>query len=77
MWDSEGSSSEPCSEIYRGEQAGDTPEIQGLMARLADITGWHDPGVKLYIDWHSYSQLLLWRVYFSLFVMVDFGNTHH
>ena len=41
-----------------GRAAGDTPEFQSLSTfqnRLAGTT----PGVKLYIDWHSYSQVFM------------------
>lgn len=62
MWGgNEGSSGEPCSEIYRGEQPADAPETQGLILKFAEINAKAD--LKLFIDWHSYSQLLLWRMY--------------
>ncbi|CBX99027.1 hypothetical protein LEMA_P082660.1 [Plenodomus lingam JN3] len=58
-WDSDprGASPDPCSQTYRGEAPRDSPENRGLddtVRRLRDTQG-----IKLYIDWHSYSQLLL------------------
>lgn len=61
MWDKAGSSSNPCDEIFRGEAAGDAPETKALMANLADIKS--QQGLKLYIDWHSYSQLMMWGMH--------------
>uniref|UniRef100_A0A0B7K461 Carboxypeptidase M14A n=1 Tax=Bionectria ochroleuca TaxID=29856 RepID=A0A0B7K461_BIOOC len=58
QWDIPGGSSpEACSETYRGEAAGDTPEIAALTnhtLKVADAAG-----IKWYVDWHSYSQLIL------------------
>ncbi|KAH7109645.1 carboxypeptidase-like protein A4 precursor [Dendryphion nanum] len=61
-WDAEppegGSSPNPCDQTYRGLAPGDTPENQaldGLSARLAK-TG---AGIRSFIDFHSYSQLVL------------------
>ncbi|KAM0421326.1 hypothetical protein ACHAPT_010856 [Fusarium lateritium] len=52
-----GSSTNPCDETYRGLSAGDTPENRVLVNHtrtLADSTG-----IKFFVDWHSYSQLIL------------------
>ncbi|KEY67255.1 hypothetical protein S7711_09050 [Stachybotrys chartarum IBT 7711] len=59
MWDANpaGASTNPCSQTYKGAAPADTPEMQGMHAlvdRLRDETG-----IKLFIDWHSYSQYLL------------------
>ncbi|KAF3924390.1 hypothetical protein AA313_de0204254 [Arthrobotrys entomopaga] len=52
-----GASTSKCAEDYRGTAAGSTPEYQGLSAFLKDLKD--TVGVKLYIDYHSYSQLIL------------------
>jgi hypothetical protein len=59
MWDAnpQGASTNPCSQTYKGAKPGDSPEMKGmhtLVDKLRDSTG-----IKLYIDWHSYSQYLL------------------
>jgi carboxypeptidase A4 len=56
-WEGSGSSTNPSAETYRGEEPGDTPENLGLRT-LADDLG-SGQGLKLYVDWHSYSQLIL------------------
>ncbi|KAL9949483.1 hypothetical protein ACHAP6_002973 [Verticillium nonalfalfae] len=58
-WDADpnGASSDPCHFGYKGEAPGDTPEMAGLhgfIDKLRDANG-----IKLFIDWHSYSQYLL------------------
>ncbi|KAK7751331.1 hypothetical protein SLS62_006737 [Diatrype stigma] len=68
-WDGDGSSSSPSSETYRGEKAGDTPENLGLRT-LTDNLG-KGQGLKLYIDWHSYSQLILLPYGFSCSARAD------
>lgn len=53
-----GSTPDPCGQTYRGEAAGDTPENQaldGLSAKLSS-TG---AGIRSFIDFHSYGQLIL------------------
>ncbi|KFA56112.1 hypothetical protein S40293_00093 [Stachybotrys chartarum IBT 40293] len=48
----------PCAETFRGVCPGDTPEniaLSALSRKLA-ATG---QGIRSYIDWHSYSQLIL------------------
>ncbi|KAF4988992.1 hypothetical protein FDECE_14846 [Fusarium decemcellulare] len=57
QWTGSGSSTNPCDETYRGAAAGDTPENRALVNHtksIADTTG-----IKFYVDWHSYSQLIL------------------
>ncbi|KAK7908936.1 hypothetical protein PG985_014814 [Apiospora marii] len=58
-WDSNprGSSTNPCSQTYRGARPGDAPENAGLDAFVRRVRD--AQGIKLYIDWHSYGQLLL------------------
>ncbi|KAF4122341.1 Zn pept [Geosmithia morbida] len=57
-WDIDGGSSpDPCDETYRGEAPGDTPENKALTNHTLTVSD--GVGLKLYIDWHSYSQLIL------------------
>lgn len=58
-WDTDprGASTNPCSETYKGEEPSDTAENEGLdnlVRKLRD-----GPGIKLFIDWHSYGQYIL------------------
>ena len=58
-WDADprGASPNPCSQTYRGVVPRDTPENAGLddfVRKIRDAQG-----IKLFIDWHSYSQLIL------------------
>ncbi|KAJ0290089.1 hypothetical protein Brms1b_000187 [Colletotrichum noveboracense] len=51
-------SSDPCSQTFRGLSPGDTTEnvvLSALSRKLAATPG----GIRLFIDWHSYSQLIL------------------
>ncbi|KAH7014801.1 hypothetical protein EDB80DRAFT_604918 [Ilyonectria destructans] len=52
-----GSSTNACDETYRGLAAGDTPENAALVAHTRSIA--QSTGIKFYVDWHSYSQLIL------------------
>ncbi|CAF3469817.1 unnamed protein product [Fusarium graminearum] len=52
-----GSSTDPCEETYRGVKPGDTPEIKALTNHTMAIS--QKTGISSYIDWHSYSQLIL------------------
>ncbi|KAF5025088.1 hypothetical protein F66182_2857 [Fusarium sp. NRRL 66182] len=52
-----GSSTDPCDETYRGLAAGDTPENRALVNHTMTIS--QKTGIRSYIDWHSYSQLIL------------------
>lgn len=58
-WDSNkrGASTNPCSGVYRGEKPSDSPENQGLDKFVRQLRD--SAGIKLYIDWHSYGQLIL------------------
>lgn len=57
-WDfhhnSVGSSKNPCSEIYAGPKAFSEPEIDSLANFIKTIDN-----LKMYISFHSYSQLIL------------------
>lgn len=58
QWDVPGgSSTNPCSETYRGLAPGDTPENAVLTNHTLAIAEKH--GLKNYIDWHAFSQLIL------------------
>lgn len=60
-WDlPDGASTDPCNELYRGEAAGDSTEIPGLIAKLSEIKT--KQGLKLYIDWHSPRQQFMSRM---------------
>ncbi|EWC46453.1 hypothetical protein DRE_04396 [Drechslerella stenobrocha 248] len=52
-----GSSTSPCAETYRGTGPGSTVEIDALVKFSQELAG--DKGIKLYVDWHSFSQLIL------------------
>lgn len=57
-WDvSGGSSPYPCEPTYRGEAPGDTPENQALVNHTLSVS--ENAGLKLFIDWHAYSQYIL------------------
>lgn len=74
-WDANprGASTNPCSEVYRGEKASDSPENQGLdkfMRKLRD-----GAGIKLYVDWHSYGEYILSPVgYRETYYAPDLGK---
>jgi murein tripeptide amidase MpaA len=52
-----GASTDPCSQVYKGEAPSDTPENQGLDKLVRKLRD--GPGIKLFIDWHSYGQYIL------------------
>ncbi|KAJ3580049.1 hypothetical protein NPX13_g524 [Xylaria arbuscula] len=58
-WDAnpQGASTNPCSQTYKGERLGDSPENQGLDKLVRQLRD--GAGIKLYIDWHSYGQYIL------------------
>ena len=60
-WDAQppdgGSSPDPCAETYRGLAPGDTPEnkaLDGLSSKLSK----QGPGIRSFVDFHSYGELL-------------------
>ncbi|KAI1268415.1 zinc carboxypeptidase [Xylariaceae sp. FL1019] len=57
QWDGVGSSGDPESDSYRGQQPADTPETQGLQSHGDHLSA--TQGIKLYIDFHSYGQHIL------------------
>ncbi|KAI6749509.1 hypothetical protein HG530_014923 [Fusarium avenaceum] len=52
-----GSSTDPCNETFRGRKPGDTPENKALVNHIKAIS--KTSGIRSYVDWHSYSQLIL------------------
>ena len=69
-WDvAGGASTDPCSETFKGQVAGDAPENQGLVAltnRLRDSNG-----ISVYIDFHSYGQYILWPYGYDCSLVVE------
>lgn len=63
-WDGNGASNNPCAEDFRGVNAGDAPETKALSSFLQDVK--NAQGLKLYIDYHSYSQLFMTRKFCTL-----------
>lgn len=63
--DTGGASSDPCADDYAGTGPSSTPENQGLSALVDRLRGpdagggGGGPGIKLYLDFHSYSSMLL------------------
>lgn len=52
-----GASTNPCDQDFKGLSAGNTAEYQGLSSFIQNLV--QTVGVKAYIDYHSYSQLIL------------------
>ncbi|KAL2878698.1 hypothetical protein SGCOL_005922 [Colletotrichum sp. CLE4] len=52
-----GASTDPCAEDFKGLSQGDAPETAALSAWLAKIKA--AQGLKLFIDFHAYSQLFM------------------
>ncbi|OAA54702.1 carboxypeptidase A1 precursor [Cordyceps fumosorosea ARSEF 2679] len=52
-----GASTNPCADDFRGASAGDAPETKSLSGFLQSVK--NAQGLKLYIDYHSYSQLFM------------------
>ncbi|PNS19883.1 hypothetical protein CAC42_7850 [Sphaceloma murrayae] len=59
QWDGNpgGASPDPCSQVYRGDAPSDGPESQGLVAFVNNLRD--TVGIKLFIDWHSYGQYIM------------------
>ena len=59
-WDQKGgASSSPCHGTYRGSKPLDTPETRALASELQAIK--ERQGLRLFIDWHAFSQLVMYR----------------
>ncbi|KAK6584274.1 hypothetical protein PZA11_002498 [Diplocarpon coronariae] len=56
-WLGDGSSSNPCSETYRGAAPGDAPETKGLLDFIEHISNMQK--IQLFIDFQSYSQAIM------------------
>ncbi|TGJ85002.1 hypothetical protein E0Z10_g3800 [Xylaria hypoxylon] len=56
-WGGDGSSPVPSSETFSGYAPLDTPETAALAAYTRKLRDLH--GIKLYVDWHSYAQVIL------------------
>ena len=54
-----GASTNPCAEDFKGGTEGDSPEAGALAVWLKDIK--KKQGLKLFVDYHSYSQLFMTR----------------
>lgn len=54
-----GASTNPCAEDFKGKSAGDAPETAALSSWLKGVKA--SQGLKLFIDYHSYSQLFMTR----------------
>ncbi|KAK3934265.1 zinc carboxypeptidase [Diplogelasinospora grovesii] len=52
-----GASTNPCAEDFKGKSGGDAPETIALAAWLKTIKA--NQGLKLFLDYHSYSQLFM------------------
>lgn len=60
MWNVPGgASTDPCADDYKGVSAGDTVEFKALSSYIQNLK--NTQGLKLYIDYHSYSQLFMTR----------------
>lgn len=55
-----GASTDPCAADYKGAAAFDAPETADLANFLKKTKA--SQGLKLYIDWHAYSQLFMTRM---------------
>ncbi|KAK0667911.1 hypothetical protein QBC41DRAFT_227322 [Cercophora samala] len=52
-----GASTNPCAEDYKGRAASDAPETTNLANFIRSVKS--SQGLKLFIDWHAYSQLFM------------------
>ncbi|KAF2763149.1 hypothetical protein EJ05DRAFT_27593 [Pseudovirgaria hyperparasitica] len=58
MWSvTGGASTDPCAQDFKGRAAADAPETQAHQSFIQKIK--NQQGLKLYIDYHSYSQLFM------------------
>jgi hypothetical protein len=67
-----GASTRPCDEDFNGKAESDAPETTAMSSWLKKTK--QSQGIKLFIDWHSYSQLFMTRKWYSFF-LVDSGRT--
>jgi hypothetical protein len=59
-----GASTNPCADDFKGSIEGDTPETQAISKWMKDIKA--AQGLKLFIDYHSYSQLFMTREFLQM-----------
>jgi carboxypeptidase A4 len=57
----DGSTDDPCDPdyLFRGFAPGDTPEVSGAIAFIDAIHNINPHGIKWFVDFHSYSELIL------------------
>lgn len=58
-WGEKGSSKDPCSETFAGPSAVSEVENKNMIAFLEKVA--REQKVKLFVDWHSYAQLVMSR----------------
>ena len=62
QWSSSGgASTNPCAQDFKGSAQSDAPETTALSNFLKTTKA--NQGLKLFIDWHSYSQLFMYRMF--------------
>ncbi|CAN8104497.1 unnamed protein product [Discula destructiva] len=69
-----GASTNPCAQDFKGRAAGDAPETKSLSAKLASIKS--TQGLKLFADWHAYSQLFMTPYGYSCDVVAANNNEY-
>ncbi|KAF2794557.1 hypothetical protein K505DRAFT_241876 [Melanomma pulvis-pyrius CBS 109.77] len=69
-----GASTSPCSETYKGLAAGDAPENKGMVAQVNALRDAR--GIRLYIDFHSYGQYILWPYGYSCSLRTENDAQH-
>lgn len=73
-WVGPGSSNNSCSLTYRGPSPGSEPEMSGMQHFADKLAAKH--GLKLFIDWHSYSQLILSPYGYSCEAIAETNEEH-
>lgn len=58
-WGGKGSSKDPCAETFSGPSAVSEPENKNMIAFLEKVA--KEQKLQLFVDWHSYSQLVMSR----------------
>ncbi|KAG4255888.1 carboxypeptidase A4 [Fusarium proliferatum] len=53
-----GASTNPCDETYKGQAAGDSPELKAIKGQIDSLAA--GKGITFYVDFHSYGQYVLW-----------------
>jgi murein tripeptide amidase MpaA len=69
-----GASTNPCSETYKGQAANDAPETKGLVSQVTSLKA--SRGIRLYIDFHSYGQYILWPYGYDCSLRADNDAAH-